>query len=1110
MSEPIRLGLMVPMTGPTGIYGQEVATAAHIACAEINRSGGILGRSLQIVVEDDSGMPDAALKAAMRLLDQHRCVGLIGNLLSNSLIAVATQIAEPRQVPLLNFSSYEGSISSQYFFNFSALPNQQYDKVIPFVARRFGLKMYFAGSNYEWPRSSIDSARRSLLALDGDVVGETYLPLGASSEEINRLLAEVARSGADVFVPHFVGQDQLTLLTEFATAGLKQRMAVVTGHLDEVLASQLAPEVRAGLYSSSTYFMTLETAGNREYLQQLAAHTSTTGIWPDGNGFLTNFGEGAYICVKAFSEAVQIAGCVVPEALVGALEHVRFPAPQGIVEMDAATHHAKVNSVLACCGADGRFMAVSHFGPVSPQIPVDYLLRPHFTSQHETSPSPALAASIAEKIAGAQLRVDTAQHILSIADMAVIATDSEGLITEANRRASALFGYHEDELLGLSVHKLVQPHRRQRHAEMLSAFVEGAEPDRRMSGRNQVFGHRKDGSFFPLEASIAKFHDGRRWLLVVTLRDITERKRAEEELTRRATHDALTGLPNRALIRERLSHALQRSRRSGESIALLFLDLDGFKLINDTHGHGAGDELLKAIANRMLEQVRPGDTVARLAGDEFVVLCEKVEKPASMSVLAQRIIDVIRQPIDFQGSNLFVTGSIGVAVGDGNTHAADDMLRYADTAMYTAKERGRDGWQFFNETLQEEAHQRIAIINGLRTAIERHELSALFQPIVKAETGRIVGAELLLRWHPSSGPVSPAIFIPVAETTAAIVPIGLWVFREACRAEAEWRQLWGEEASPYISVNVSARQLNETVLIEEFSAILAETGAYPERLMLEITETSLMADVEGNVRTLRRLADLGLRVAVDDFGTGYSSLAQLTRLPVNVLKIDKAFVEGIEKSEDSRTVIRAVMGIGRSLGLKLVAEGVETPGQRLELCTYGCDLIQGYLFHRPLSKSTFAEVFERELRQQSKGSDAALHFLIYVSRSKRDMSEEALVSLLRQFQNVNRRNGISGCLVHKDGEFMQLLEGNKEAVLRLCDQIRSDDRHGEFRVVAEGPMQRRTFTDWGMTLLNLNHDDRQMSADLDVLKKRKLSFSELADDPQLCFTIMVGLAAKDR
>ena len=1105
MIEPIRLGLMPPLTGLVGLYGPEIVSAARVACAEINKRGGVLDRPIELIIEDDGSLPDTAVPAATRLVDEHHCVAIIGNLMSNSRIAVTVQVAEPRQVPLLNFSFYEGSISSRYFFHFAALPNQQIDKMIPFMAHRYGLKMFFAGNNYEWPRGSIDAAKRALQRVDGHVAGEEYLPIGASAAEIHQLLEQVARSGADVFVPYFAGLDQLTLLTQFAERGLKQRMAVVMGHYDEMLASQLPPAVREGLYSSNTYFMSLETAANRQYLQQLASQPGITGIWPRGNGVLTNFGEGTYLCVHAFARAAEAAGSVASEALVDALERVRVTGPQGVVEMDAETHHASVNSYLACCKADGSFDIVQDFGRIPPQIPERYRAQKQAARLHESPASPAVAARLAAEIGAARLRIDNAQHILSIADMAIIATDAHGVITESNRSTQALFGYREQELLGMSIHLLMPPHFRQRHAELVQAFVNGEESERRMSGRTEGMGYRKDGSFFPLEASIAKFRDGDNWLLVVTMRDITERKRAEEELTRRATHDTLTGLPNRALIRERLTHALQRSRRSGMNVALLFVDLDGFKLINDTQGHEAGDELLKAVASRLIEQVRPGDTVARLAGDEFVVLCEQVEQPIGMSVLAARINDVLRQVVVFQGIDLFVTASIGVAIGNGSTHSADDLLRYADTAMYAVKECGRDGWQFFSDSLQEQAQQRLAITNGLRLAIERQEFSTRFQPIVTAETGRITGAELLLRWKPVGGDISPAVFIPIAELTGAIVSIGLWVFREACRAEAEWRQRWGEEA-PYVSVNVSARQLNEASLVEEISTILQETGADPARLLLEITETSLMADVETNLRILRRLADLGLRVAVDDFGTGYSSLAQLTRLPVNVLKIDRAFVDGIEKSEESRTIIRAVIGIGRSLGLKLVAEGVETGLQQRELCTYGCDLIQGYYFHRPLEKEVFCETFERERGELAGETSAPLYFLIYVSRCKQPMTQDALLEMLQPIQNHNRQNGVSGCLIYQDGEFMQLLEGKQQVLHALRDSIRADNRHEDFRIVAEGPLLQRIFNDWGMLLGNPGYTENSNYPDFSAWQKRKFRFADLADDPQLCYAYITAYA----
>jgi len=1106
MTQTIRLGLLPPLTGLVAIYGLEITQAARIACDEINESGGVLGRPLELIVEDDGSLPDTAVPAAARLVEEHGCVALIGNLLSNSRIAVAAQVAEPQRIPLLNFSFYEGSISGRYFFHFAALPNQQIDKMIPFMARRHGLKMFFAGNNYEWPRGSIDAAKRALRALEGDVVGEEYLDIGAAPAAIDQLLDQLARSGADVFVPYFAGSDQIALLTRFTDRGLKQRMAVVMGHYDEMLVSQLSPQVREGFYSSNTYFMTLDTPENRHYLQRLVRQPGINGIWPHGNGVLTNFGEGTYLCVHAFAAAVEKAGSTEAEALVDALEKVSFVGPQGRVEMDAVTHHASVNSYLSRCNADGSFSIVERFGLIPPIIPERYREQSRAARLHESPATPEVTARLAAEVGIARRKLGTAQRILSIADMAIVATDSEGIITEANLSAAQIFGYAEDELIGLSVHLLLPPHFRQRHVALLKNFVEGEETERRMSGRAEVMGYRKDGSFFPLEASIAKYRSGELdedWLLVVTLRDITERKKAEDELTRRATHDPLTGLPNRALIRERLATSLQRSRRNGLAVALLFVDLDGFKLVNDTHGHEAGDFLLKRVASRLIEQVRPGDTVARLAGDEFVVLCEQVEQPDSMSVLAERINDALRLPVDFNGAPLFVTASIGVAIGNGSTHAADDLLRFADTAMYAVKEKGRDGWQYFNESLQEQAKQRLIITNGLRTAIESQELSPRFQPIVAAESGRIVGAELLLRWSPPSGEVSPAVFIPIAEMTGSIVPIGAWVFRQACRAETEWRQRWGQLA-PYISVNVSARQLDEESLAEDFAAILAETGANPAQLLLEITETSLMADVETNLRVLRRLADLGLRVAVDDFGTGYSSLAQLTRMPVDVLKIDRAFVDGIDKSPESRAVIRAIIGLGRALGLKLVAEGVENGAQQSELCANGCDYIQGYYFHRPLTEAVFVDTLMRDAQLDAPRRDDTLHFLIYVSQATEPLDGTALDALRDKARNFNRAAGITGCLIYRDGFFMQMLEGKRDTLFALLERIKTDPRHHDVRLIIESPVRQRVFQDWGLVLRDLSGN--RDGPDFSPWQGRRISLLELGEDARTSYAYITAYA----
>ena len=362
--EPVRLGLMPPMSGLVDMYGTEIVRAARLACDEINQRGGVLGRPLELIVEDDGSLPPTAVAAAQRLVDEHRCVALIGNLLSNSRIAVASQVAAPRRIPYLNFSFYEGSISGRYFFNFAALPNQQIDRMIPYMATHYGLKMFFAGNNYEWPRGSIDAAKRSLVALGGDVVGEEYLPIGATNAEISGLLEKLARSGADVFVPYFAGADQLALLSKFTERGLKRRMAVVMGHYDEVLAARLSPEVRSGFYSSNTYFMSVDTPINRSLLDRLSRLPGVSGLMPDGDGVLTNFGEGAWLCVQAFAAAAEKAGSTDAEALVEALAEVRVNAPQGEVLMDPQTQHAAVNSYLARSRADGAFTIVERFGRI--------------------------------------------------------------------------------------------------------------------------------------------------------------------------------------------------------------------------------------------------------------------------------------------------------------------------------------------------------------------------------------------------------------------------------------------------------------------------------------------------------------------------------------------------------------------------------------------------------------------------------------------------------------------------------------------------------------------------------------------------------------------------
>ncbi|WP_430754859.1 ABC transporter substrate-binding protein [Magnetovirga frankeli] len=1101
---PIRLGLMPPLSGLVQIYGQEISWAARIAVDQINRAGGLLGRPLQLIIEDDGSLPETAVPAAKRLVDEHGCSAIIGNLLSNSRIAVASEVAEVRQIPYLNFSFYEGSIAGRYFFHFAALPNQQIERMIPYMADKFGPKFYFAGNNYEWPRGSIDAAKRALLPLGGEVVGEQYLPIGTSLDEINWMLDGVARSGADVFVPYFAGIDQINLLNRFTEMGLKQRMAVVMGHYDEVMVSHLSEQVREGLYSSNTYFMSIDSAENRAYLRQLAQLPEVNGIWPEGNGVLTNFGEGTYVCVQAFAEAVRQSGSLDAEALVQALERIEIQAPQGRVRMDPLTHHAEVNSYLSRCTAAGQFEIIQRFGSLAPEIPPlyrDAFRRAFFSSG---SDSPEAAALFATEAAINQQRGGEAGKILSIADVAVIATDADGQITEVNSGACELFGYSESELVGLSVNQLLPPQFRARHSEMMRHFLEGPETQRRMNQRAEISGYRKDGSYFPMEASIAKFRGENGWVLVATIRDLTQVKEAQEELAWQASHDVLTGLPNRALIMERLQHALERGRRRDTNVALLFIDLDGFKQVNDSYGHEAGDVLLTTLAERLMQSLRPGDTLGRLAGDEFVALCEGIEEADQVAQIAQRLSEASRRVVHYRQAELSVSASIGIAVGHATTHTADDLLRHADTAMYAVKQKGRDGWQFFSQAVQQETSQRLEIAAGLRRALEQGEFQVVLQPIVGSDSGSIRGAEMLLRWHSPKGPISPALFIPVAETSNIIIGIGRWVFEQACLAERRLRQRFGA-FSPYITVNLSTRQMLDEELVESFQAILKRTGARPQNLVLEITETSLMADVGSNRVMLERFTDMGLRLAVDDFGTGYSSLAQLLNLRAHSLKIDRAFIDQLEHSQENQAVVAAISRMGRGLKMQLVAEGVETEAQRNLVRAYGIHYIQGYYFHRPMSEADLSQLLaERE--HSLEPDEEPLRFILYISRPSPDLDTLAFQGIADHAVQANRKLGVTGYMILLDGACMQYLEGQGSKVQELYRRIAADHRHSEVRLLAEGSIQERLFMDWSMGFRRLG--DSQLSATARLQAQQDPArgvFEWYRDNPSVCCSLFEAI-----
>jgi diguanylate cyclase (GGDEF)-like protein/PAS domain S-box-containing protein len=440
----------------------------------------------------------------------------------------------------------------------------------------------------------------------------------------------------------------------------------------------------------------------------------------------------------------------------------------------------------------------------------------------------------------------------------------------------------------------------------------------------------------------------------VQVRDITDRKRAEDALAHQALHDDLTHLPNRLLLVDRLTHSVARAERGETQVAVLFLDLDRFKLVNDGLGHVVGDELLMEVAQRLTRSVRASDTVARFGGDEFVIVREDVHDVNEAVEFAERIVAILHEPIQLSGRELYATASVGIALGDGSA-SAEQLLRDADAAMYRAKDLGRARIELFSHELQQRVAARLDLETALRQAIERDELELLYQPIVRLADGRVVGAEALLRWHRQGrGLVLPAEFIPVAEETGMIVPIGTWALEHAL-AEVRALTSHNEEADwPLLAVNLSALQLRLPSSLEMVREAIRNSNVEPSMLSLEITESALMGDIDMSARAMRSLRELGVKLAVDDFGTGYSSLAYLKQLPVDCLKIDRSFIDGLPGDQHDRSITEAIITLGNSLGLTIVAEGVETVEQWIALDELGCTVGQGFLWSPPIPASAFA------------------------------------------------------------------------------------------------------------------------------------------------------------
>lgn len=580
---------------------------------------------------------------------------------------------------------------------------------------------------------------------------------------------------------------------------------------------------------------------------------------------------------------------------------------------------------------------------------VDYLVKGEIDSQLlERAIRYAVAhAKAAKSLAESELRF---RSIIESATDAIVLTDSLGEVISWNRGAETIFGYASSEIFGKSISTLFTNGYSDIHTTnpQVNALAAAGllHPG---SSAIEIRGIKSDGTELPLEISVSSWQTSEGTYYSAIMRDVTERRSLESQLTHQALHDPLTKLPNRVLFRDRVEHALVRAERSNRETAVMFLDLDNFKNVNDTLGHSAGDALLVCVADRLQACLRNGDTASRLGGDEFAILLEDTTKTQHGIIVADRILESLRRPININGRDVFVGASIGIAVSSELASNPATLLRNADVAMYMAKNHGKNQYAIFESEMHSALLRRSEIEADLRTALTCGEFEMRYQPIVDLDNDRVVAMEALVRWnHPRGMIIGPDEFIPIAEDANLMQNLGRWILEQSCAQCAYWNREFEHLRPLAVCVNLSGRQTLDDGLISAVRSALENSGLDPANLVLEITEGTMLRNTEATVSKLSQLRDIGVRLAIDDFGTGYSALSYLHRFPIDLLKIDRSFVGKINTGREGAAMARAIISMSETLHLRTIAEGIEDPEQIVMLQGLGCEMGQGYLFAEPL------------------------------------------------------------------------------------------------------------------------------------------------------------------
>lgn len=647
------------------------------------------------------------------------------------------------------------------------------------------------------------------------------------------------------------------------------------------------------------------------------------------------------------------------EALGLMLEHdyalvlldVQMPNMDGFETANLMREHAKTRDIpvifVTALSTDQRYIKAGYATGA-----VDYLLKPIDSAILLSKVRVFLELAhkrFSLESAMAQLQRVSRRHqvILNCANEGILGINKTGHIMFSNPSAEALLHAQSSNLSGFHLARIFAAGSES--SETLETVLELVATEGRHRSEDARF-TRLDGTCFPVDYSCAAIVDGDHVYAgcVLVFNDITERKNVEQQLIRLARFDDLTGLANRTLFRDSLRKSMARAKRNGRLMGLLFFDLDRFKAVNDELGHGAGDELLREVARRLQQGVRESDLVARLGGDEFAIVIDEIESVANAGQIAEKLLHDLARPIVLEGRHVSTFTSIGIAIYEGDEDTPESVIKKADTAMYEAKRRGRNGYRYYNEGMTGEMSRRKSLETDLAAALDNELLEVHYQPQVSAQDATVVGFEALTRWPDRNrGLISPLEFIPVAEECGLIEKLGNFVIRTACLQLANWRDAGIVSTECRMAINISVMQLHSGLLVPVVRNCLEESGLQPSDIEIELTESVVMDDAAVAVEQLADLADLGVKIAVDDFGTGYSSLSYLQRLPIDTLKIDRTFISGIGDHPNSDVIVRSILALATSLGLNVVAEGVETEKQAAFLRDHGCHMLQGYYFGKP-------------------------------------------------------------------------------------------------------------------------------------------------------------------